>query len=64
MIGMTYKILPTKEFSRDFEKLDPQLKRRVKDKIEEYVHSAVIKSENGMCQLIPLLMFNLIVFAP
>ena len=32
---MHYKILPTKEFSKDFSKLDLQLKRRIKDKIEE-----------------------------
>ena len=35
MIGMTYKILPTKEFSRDFRKLSPQIQKRVKNKIEE-----------------------------
>jgi len=32
---MSYKILPTKEFSKDFKKLDNQLQMRVKKKIEE-----------------------------
>jgi len=32
---MPYKILPTKEFSKDFKKLDSQLQRRIKDKVEE-----------------------------
>ena len=32
---MTFKILPTKEFSKDFEKLDFQVQRRIKDKVEE-----------------------------
>ncbi len=35
MIGMTYKILPTKEFSKDFKKLDTQFQERIKIKIEE-----------------------------
>ncbi len=35
MIGMTYKILPTKEFSKDFKKLDKSIQERVKSKIEE-----------------------------
>lgn len=32
---MSYKILPTKEFSKDFKKLDNQLQIRIKKKIEE-----------------------------
>jgi len=32
---MSYKVLPTKEFSKDFKKLDSQLQKRIKDKIEE-----------------------------
>jgi mRNA-degrading endonuclease RelE of RelBE toxin-antitoxin system len=32
---MPYKILPTKEFSKDFSKLDGTLKDRIKTKIEE-----------------------------
>ena len=35
MIGMTYKILPTKEFSKDFKKLDGSLKSLIKSKITE-----------------------------
>jgi len=35
MIGMPYKILPTKEFSKDFQKLDLQVQKRIKAKIEE-----------------------------
>jgi len=35
MNGTNYKILPTKEFSKDFEKLDGSIKGRVKNKIEE-----------------------------
>jgi len=32
---MSYKILPTKEFERDFRKLDSFMKERVKKKIKE-----------------------------
>tara|TARA_Y100000034_G_C6639577_1_gene279513 strand:+ start:319 stop:567 length:249 start_codon:yes stop_codon:yes gene_type:complete len=32
---MSYEILPTKEFSKDFKKLDGSVKKRVKKKIEE-----------------------------
>jgi mRNA-degrading endonuclease RelE of RelBE toxin-antitoxin system len=32
---MSYKILPTREFSKDFKKLDMHLCARVKKKIEE-----------------------------
>ncbi len=32
---MIYKILPTKEFSKDFKKLDQQMQERVKSKVEE-----------------------------
>ena len=32
---MSYKILPTKEFSKDFKKLDSQLQKKAKIKIEE-----------------------------
>ena len=35
MIGMTYKTLPTKEFSKDFKKLDRNIQQRIKSKIEE-----------------------------
>ena len=32
---MSYKILPTKEFSKDFKKIDTQLQKRIKQKFEE-----------------------------
>ena len=32
---MSYNLLPTKEFSRDFNKLDEQFKKRIKHKMEE-----------------------------
>lgn len=32
---MSYKILPTVEFSKDFARLDPQMQKRVRDKVEE-----------------------------
>ena len=35
MIGMTYKILPAKEFSKDFRKLNSFSKNRIRLKIEE-----------------------------
>lgn len=35
MIGKKYKILPTKEFSKDFRKLNNNTKNIVKNKIEE-----------------------------
>ena len=31
---MPYKILPTKEFSKDFKKLDKFVQKKIKDKIE------------------------------
>ena len=35
MIGMTYKILPTKEFSKDFKKIDKHFQKKIKLKFEE-----------------------------
>jgi mRNA-degrading endonuclease RelE of RelBE toxin-antitoxin system len=35
MFGMTFKILPTKEFSKDFKKLDTQIQNRIKIKVNE-----------------------------
>ena len=35
MTGMPYKILPTKEFSKDFKKLNKSLQERIKNKVEE-----------------------------
>ena len=32
---MNYKVLPTKEFAKDFKKLDLTIKRRIKKKVEE-----------------------------
>ena len=32
---MNYKILPTKEFSKDFKNLDNQFQERIKNKVEE-----------------------------
>ena len=32
---MTYKILPTREFEKDFRKLDLSFQNRIKKKIEE-----------------------------
>ena len=32
---MTYKILPTKEFSKDFKKLDAPFRERIKSKVQE-----------------------------
>lgn len=32
---MPFKILPTKEFEKDFKKLDSFMQKRIKDKIEE-----------------------------
>ncbi len=32
---MTYRILPTKEFAKDFKKLDTNFKKRIKNKIGE-----------------------------
>lgn len=32
---MNYKIFPTKEFSKDFNKLDKQFQQRIKNKVEE-----------------------------
>jgi len=32
---MTYKILPTKEFEKDFNKIDSFMQERIKKKIEE-----------------------------
>ena len=35
MSGMSYKILPTKEFSKDFKKLDNSVQEIIKKKVEE-----------------------------
>ena len=32
---MTYKILPTKQFEKDFKKLNPEFQLRIKKKIKE-----------------------------
>ncbi len=32
---MRYNLLPTKEFSKDFKKLDSQIQKRIKQKLEE-----------------------------
>ena len=32
---MSYKIIPTKEFEKDFNKIDSEFQRRIKKKIEE-----------------------------
>lgn len=37
MIGMPYKILPTKEFSKDLRKLDKTERIRIKKKNEESI---------------------------
>ena len=39
MIGMSFKILPTKEFSKDFKKLDKEFQDRIKSKIEEVAYN-------------------------
>jgi len=38
---MIYKILPAKEFSKDFKKLDNQLQARIKKKIEEVAEEPI-----------------------
>ena len=38
---MIYKILPAKEFSKDFKKLDKQLQVRIKKKIEEVAEEPI-----------------------
>ena len=39
LIGMYYKILPTKEFSKDFQRLDKNNQLQIKKKIEEAAES-------------------------
>ena len=38
---MNYKILPTKEFSKDFNRLDKQFQERIKNKIEKVAEDPV-----------------------
>jgi mRNA-degrading endonuclease RelE of RelBE toxin-antitoxin system len=38
---MSYKVLPTKEFSKDFKKLDKQEQKRIKSKIKEVAQNPV-----------------------
>ena len=38
---MIYKIFPTKEFEKDFKKLDNSLQKRIKKKIEDVVENPV-----------------------
>ena len=53
---MSYKILPTEEFFKDFKKLDKQFQERIKNKVKEvaeeptrykYLHYDL----NGSCRL-------------
>ena len=36
-----YKILPTKEFSKDFKKLNKQNQQRIKNKVEEAIERLI-----------------------
>ncbi|KYK25894.1 hypothetical protein AYK26_07600 [Euryarchaeota archaeon SM23-78] len=38
---MSYKILPTKEFSKDFKKLDKEIQKRIKNKVEEVAKNPI-----------------------
>ena len=38
---MNYKILPTKEFERDFKKLDLHFQSQIKEKIEEVAENPI-----------------------
>jgi mRNA-degrading endonuclease RelE of RelBE toxin-antitoxin system len=53
---MSYKILPTKEFSKDFKKLDKQLQDRIKKKLEETAEDPTLYKHlhydlKGSCRL-------------
>ncbi len=53
---MGYKILPTKEFFKDFKKLDNQLQARIKKKIQEVAdeparHKHLHYDLKGSCRL-------------
>jgi len=53
---MSYKILPTKEFYIDFKKLDNELQKRIKKKIEEVAenparHKKLHYDLGGSCRL-------------
>ena len=53
---MPYKILPTKEFSKDFKKLDKSVRDRIKNKIEEVSenpkrHKYLHYDLSGSCRL-------------
>ena len=53
---MSYKILPTKEFVKDFKKLDPQMQKRVKSKINDVAvdttrHKHLHYDLKGSCRL-------------
>ncbi len=53
---MTYKILPTKEFSKDFKKLDKQFQDRIRKKFEEVAddparHKHLHYDLKGSCRL-------------
>lgn len=59
---MSYNILPTKEFSKDFRKLDKQLQQRIKNKIEEVAKNPIRYKYlqydlSGSCRLIPCINF-------
>ena len=56
LIGVSYKILPTKEFSKDFSKLDKQFQGRIKKKVEEVAENPVHYKQlhydlKGSCRL-------------
>lgn len=53
---MSYNILPTSEFSKDFNKLDSQMQKRIKDKIKEVAenpdrHKHLHYDLKGSCRL-------------
>ena len=53
---MNYKILPTKEFSKDFKKLDKQFQERIKSKVEEVAEDPIMYKHlhydlSGSCRL-------------
>ncbi len=53
---MSFKILPTKEFSKDFKKLDKQFQDRIRNKVEEIAEDPAVYKHlhydlKGSCRL-------------
>ena len=55
---MSYKILPTREFEKDFKKCEKKDQERIKKKIEEVAEKGLQVGENRWLELIKMASIN------